>query len=132
MDELIKKNDSDIISLLHNKDEDTALFKPFERDIFLFDTYIAGTSHIEGILELEPYILIDEKVNFYREPNNPYDEKAIVIKNNDGIKLGYVPKNDNEIFSRLMDAGKLLFGRITLKEIKNKYLKLSIKVYLHE
>ena len=23
--------------------------KPFERDIFLFDTYIAGTSHIDGM-----------------------------------------------------------------------------------
>jgi len=36
------------------------------------------------------------------------------------------------IFSRLMDAGKLLFGRITTKEMQGTWLKIEIKVYLHE
>ena len=38
----------------------------------------------------------------------------------------------NVIFSRLMDAGKLLFGRITHKEMKGKWLKINIKIFLHE
>lgn len=58
--------------------------------------------------------------------------KAIVIKNSDGVKVGYVPREDNVIFSRLMDAGKLLFGKITDKESKGKWLKLKIGIYLHE
>lgn len=75
---------------------------------------------------------MDDKLDFFREPDNSYDKQAIVIKNVDGVKIGYVPKQDNVIFSRLMDAGKLLFGRITSKEMHGNWLKIEIKVYLHE
>ncbi|MBC8611291.1 HIRAN domain-containing protein [Massilimaliae timonensis] len=61
-----------------------------------------------------------------------HDSQAIVIKNTDGVKIGYVPRADNLIFSRLMDAGKLLFGRISYKEMMGKWLKIDIKIYLHE
>ena len=83
-------------------------------------------------MELEPRLNIDDKLDFFREPDNPYDHKAIVIKNAGGAKIGYVPKADNVIFSRLMDAGKLLFGRIASKEMKGNWLKIKIKLYLHE
>lgn len=109
-----------------------AIPKPFEQDIFLFDTYVAGTSHIEGILDLEPFLKLEDRLNFFREPDNPYDPKAIVIKNLNGVKVGYVPKVDNVVFSRLMDAGKLLYGKISHKEVNGKWVKLNIKIYLHE
>lgn len=47
-------------------------------------------------------------------------------------KIGYIPKSDNEIFSRLMDAGKLLFGKITHKDRKGNWLKINIKIFLEE
>ena len=31
-----------------------------------------------------------------------------------------------------MDAGKLLFGRVSAREMRGAWLKLSIKVYLRE
>lgn len=132
MSDLVKKdNNTSLMGLIHGQGG-LVIPKPFEQDIFLFDTYIAGTSYIEGIEELEPYINVGDKLNFFREPDNPYDSKAIIIKNADGIKLGYVPKADNVIFSRLMDAGKLLFGKITDKKMQEKWLKINIKIYLHE
>lgn len=48
------------------------------------------------------------------------------------MKLGYVPKEDNVVFSRLMDAGKLLYGKIIEKEMKGKWLRIKIGIYLHE
>ena len=133
MSNLVKKDDNTgLMGLLHGGQGGLTIPKPFEHDIFLFDSYIAGTSFIEGIEELEPHLKIDDRLDFFREPDNPYDTKAIVIKNTDGIKVGYVPREDNVIFSRLMDAGKLLFGRITNKEMKGKWLKINIKIYLHE
>lgn len=132
MGELISAKSGKIVGLLHTDNDTITLPKPFERDIFLFDTYVAGTSFIEGIKELEPHLSIDDKLNFFREPDNPHDDKAIVIKNTDGVKIGYVPRSDNEIFARLMDAGKLLFGRISAKELQGGWLKIGIKVYLHE
>ena len=132
MGDLIKSESGELISLFHSKDGNLTIQKPFERDIFLFDTRVAGTNYIEGIKELEPHMNVDDKLDFFREPDNPHDPKAIVVKNADGVKVGYVPKTDNAIFSRLMDAGKLLFARITKKEMRGRWLKIDIKVFLHE
>lgn len=127
----IKLSGTSLVELLKHNGE-IEIPKPFERDIFLFDTFIAGTTHIEGMEELEPFINIGDKLDFFREPDNPYDKEAIVIKNKNGVKVGYVPKTDNVIFSRLMDAGKLLFGKIEEKEMKGSWLKINIKVYLKD
>ena len=132
MSDLVKSENGGLVSLLHGKGEELVIPKPFEKDIFLFDTYIAGTTHIEGIEELEPHLNIEDKLDFFREPDNRYDKEAIMIKTSGGVKIGYVPKQDNVIFARLMDAGKLLFGRISYKEKKGKWVKIKIKVYLHE
>ena len=132
MGDLIDNKNKNLVSLFHNKQGDITIPKPFEKEIFLFDTHIAGTSHIEGIEELKTHMNPDEKLDFFREPDNQYDPKAIVIKNSNGVKLGYVPQADNIIFSRLMDAGKLLFGRIEDIETRGKWLKIYIQVYLQE
>ena len=82
--------------------------------------------------ELERHLNTNDKLEFFREADNQYDKQAIVIKTIDGVKIGYVPKQDNVIFARLMDAGKLLFGRITSKEKKGSWVKIYIKIFLHE
>lgn len=132
MGDLVKTGSSGLVELLHGKNGEISIPKPFEKDIFLFDTYVAGTTHIEGIEELEPHLNVDDRLAFFREPDNRYDTQAIVIKTVDGVKIGYVPKQDNVIFARLMDAGKLLFGKITSKEKKGSWVKIYIKVFLHE
>jgi len=129
---LTKNESGGLVSLLHGKGGNIEIPKPFARDIFLFDTYVAGTTHVADIKTLEPNLRIDDKLAFFREPDNPHDAKAIVIKNADGTKIGYVPQDDNIIFSRLMDAGKLLFARIASKDKKGNWLKIAIKVYLNE
>lgn len=132
MSDLVKYEGSELVELWHGKNGEISIPKPFEKDIFLFDTHVAGITHIDGIEELEPHLSIDERLEFFREPDNPYDKQAIVIKTVDGVKIGYVPKQDNVIFARLMDAGKLLFGKITSKEKKGTWVKIYIKVFLHE
>ena len=132
MNKLTKSKVADLVSIVHGKGAISEMPKPFERDIFLFNTYVAGTTHIKNIQELEPTLNIGDKLDFLREPNNPHDKKAIVINNKDGAKIGYVPRDDNEIFSRLMDAGKLLFGRIANKEMEGNWLKIDIKIFLRE
>jgi len=132
MSDIIKSNQGGLVGLMHTQGGGLTIPKPFEKDIFLFDSHVAGTTFIEGIEELEPHLNIDDRLDFFREPDNKHDPKAIVIKNADGVKIGYVPREDNVIFSRLMDAGKLLFGKITHKELKGKWLKINIKIFLHE
>ncbi len=132
MSDIAKAHGGEIIGLTHGKGGALSIPKPFEKDVFLFDTYVAGTTHIEGIEELAEHLNVDDRLDFFREPDNPYDRKAIVIKTLRGVKVGYVPKADNVIFARLMDAGKLLFGRISAKEIRGSWVKIDIKLYLHE
>ena len=129
---MIKSTESGLVGLLHENNNGLSIPIPFERDIYLFDSHVAGTTFISGIKELEPHLNINDRLDFFREPDNEYDPKAIVIKTVNGVKIGYVPKDDNLIFSRLMDAGKLLFGRITNKEIKGNWVKIDIKIFLHE
>lgn len=99
----------DCLRYFMERTEESLIPKPFERDIFLLDTHVAGTTHIEGIDELEPYLKSGDRLNLFREPDNPYDEFAILIKTMDGVKIGYIPQKDNIIFARLMDAGKLFW-----------------------
>ena len=67
-----------------------------------------------------------------RETKNKNDDKAILILTEDGQKLGYVPKEKNEVLSNLMDAGKLLFGRLDKKTWVDTWLKLDIQVFLRD
>lgn len=132
MGNLIKPESGGLVSLLHSTNGEIVIPKPFEQEIFLFDTYVAGTTHVENIDALEQDLDKGVRLDFFREPNNKYDSRAIVIKTQGGEKIGYVPKQDNVIFARLMDAGKLLFGKIESKEKKGSWLKINIKVYLQE
>jgi len=105
---------------------------PHQRDIYLFSTYIAGTTHIENIDEIAADFADDERFSFFRENDNEYDEQAIVIKNQANQKIGYIPQTDNQIFSRLLDAGKLLFGKLTKHEVRGKWHKIDIDIYLRD
>jgi len=131
MSDIIKKEDAGIVSLIHGKDGLT-LPKPFSKDTFLFEAHVAGTTHVEGIKELEPFLTEETRLSFFREPENPYDPQAIVIRTAAGAKIGFVPREKNEVISRLMDAGKLIYGAISSKEWVRNWLKITIRVYLSD
>ena len=95
MNNLIELGGDGLLALFHGKNGESLIPKPFERDIFLLDTHVAGTTHIEGIDELEPYLKSGDRLNLFREPDNPYDEFAILIKTMGGVKIGYIPQKDN-------------------------------------
>ncbi len=121
----IKKNDVIIKSSTNNNLSN--VIKPLVKEIHLFDTFIAGTSYIEkGLLNK---LKIGDKLILQRE-NNKYDSKAILILNEDKEKIGYIPEEDGIIFSRLMDAGKLLTSKIDSINVKGDWYKIRIKIYL--
>ena len=132
MSDLVKIDNGDLIEYLMKTGSGLDLPKPFERAIYLFDTYVAGTTHIEGIENIGESLKDDDRLVFYREPENEHDPQAIRIETLEKEKIGYVPRQDNVIFSRLMDAGKVLFAKVVEKEMRGKWLKIKIKIYLHE
>lgn len=132
MNDLVKKDQGNLIEYLINQETGLDLPKPFERDIYLFDSHVAGTSHIDNIESIGEQLKDGDRLVFYREPDNEKDPQAIRIETLTKEKIGYVPRQDNIIFSRLMDAGKVLFAKVVEKELLGKWLKIKIKIYLHE
>lgn len=131
MSEIIKIYTNNISTIINSKNSiDIAM--PFSHQIYLVDAHIAGTNHIDNISELEPELRAGMKLKFFREPDNEYDKLAIVVKDEKGNKLGYIPKEKNETLSRLMDAGKLIYGTIYEKEFVGSWVKITIQVYLDD
>ncbi len=124
----IKISDANLVSVIEERGLGD-LLKPLVKDIHLFDTYIAGTSFIDDLSVFEG-LRVNEDLILRREPDNKFDAQAIVILNSEGIKLGYVPRKDNLIFGRLLEAGKMLKGKISDIEKKDSYYKIRIGIYL--
>lgn len=131
MANIIKIDDNNIINILNNKGG-LDIGKPFEQEIFLIEVHIAGTTHIDNMDVLEPKLIEGVEMQFFREPNNQYDTRAIVVKDKEGNKLGYIPRDKNEILSRLMDAGKLLYGKVKSKERIGEWAKIEMEVFLKD
>ena len=145
---IVQPNEQELLQVLNSVGEHDILPMPFERDIFLFGTEIAGTNYAENIHALYESLNEGDIVALIREPDNPYDEYAIRIETVDseligyipseklaletGFKLGYVPRLNNKIIARLMDAGKLIYGRIRHKEMIGDYHKIVVKIYLKD
>ena len=105
---------------------------PHIHEIFLIDCRIAGTTHVEGIDDKTANIDKGTLLMFQREKDNQYDALAIQILNDKKERIDYVPKAKNEVLARLMDAGKLIFGRVEEKEKVDDWIKISIKVFMKD
>ena len=52
-------------------------------------------------------------MEFVRERNNRYDQRAIMVVNQNGEKMGYIPHKQNKLPSRLMDSGMNVYGLVS-------------------
>ena len=128
MGELTISDKAGLVSVAATQGLDT-MIKPLVKEIHLFDSYIAGTSHLKDSSVLDE-IKVGDKLTLRREENK-FDSKAILILSADGKRLGYVPEKDNVIFSRLMDAGKMLSATITeIRERGGNFKQISIGIFL--
>ena len=131
MADIVKIDNNNIVNILNNNGG-LDIGRPFSQEIFLIEVHIAGTTHIDNMNELEPQLIEGVEVQFFREPNNQYDSRAIIVKDKEGNKLGYIPRDKNEILSRLMDAGKLLYGKVKNKEKIGEWCKIEMEVFLKD
>lgn len=124
--ELILKQ-KELVSLVSERGLGDVL-KPLTTEIHLFDTYVAGTTHLKDASVLEK-IQVEDKL-FLRREDNKFDSNAILVLNQEKQKLGYIPEKDNVIFARLMDAGKMLGAKIFKISKKGSFTQIQIGIYL--
>ena len=110
--------------------------KPFSQRIFLMNTFVAGVTHVRGIKSLAKALKKHEEVLLVREPKNEYDELAILVKNKEGKKLGYIPRQKNEAIARLMDAGKCFEAEVVAvkdntENERNEFYALVIRINVY-
>ncbi len=122
----LKKLDNDIMKFTSNG-EIKDLINPMIKEIFLFDTRISKITSDENILN---NIKIGDTLNLIREKNK-FDLNDVAIYNTSKEKLGYIPEEDNVIFSRLMDVGKLLYAKIESIDVAH-YYRVKIKIFLKD
>ena len=81
-----------------------------EKTTALLKCYIAGYAYYHGekvIGMLKPGLKLDLK----REPENPYDNKAIAIYF-ENHKLGFIPRVNNKVIANIMDQKMPVFAKI--------------------
>jgi len=123
--------DPKTLELIHSSFGKEGRLQPFAREIMLIECHIAGTGYA-NVKEIEPDLLADAILVLKRETDNPHDPLAIVICDEKGRKLGYVPRVKNEALARLMDAGKLIFARLLSKEWHADWLRVEARVFLRD
>ncbi len=100
------------------------------RELLVLECLVAGTS-FRKLNEVEPELVSEVRLEVKREAKNQFDQWAIPLYF-EKTKVGYIPRDKNEVIARLMDAGKQFFAVIQAKEWEGNWLKLSIKIYLKD
>ena len=120
-------NKGGVVSLIDNH-ELGEILKPLVREIYLFNSYVAGTTHLEdqsvlGEIKEEDDLLLQRE-------DNRFDQNAILVLTYERRILVYISKKVNVVFARLMDAGKLLKAKITTIEHRGDFTEIGIGIYL--
>ena len=123
----LTEQEKNLVSLVQSH-ELGDIIKPLIKEIHLFDSYIAGTTHLEDKTVIEK-VKVGDMLSLRRE-DNKFDSNAIIIMDAEGRKLGYVPEKDNLIFARLMDAGKLLKAKVSTITKKGSFTQIGVGIYL--
>ena len=87
-----------------------AVPSPFMKDVFLVRQAIVGTRYLGGSDELVDDLKPGSCVTFIAEPDNRFDENAVMALDEQGRKLGYIPRHENSIIGALLKAGKGIYG----------------------
>ena len=102
----------------------------FKKEIMVLECMVAGTS-FRKLEKVEAELLSKVQLEMKREGKNEFDAFAIALYFGD-VKVGYIPKDKNEVISRLMDAGKAFYSTIQAREWEGNWLRLDVKVYMKD
>ena len=124
---LIKLNPQLMSILLDNNGQDII---PFNREIFVINVFIAGTSYCKNIDQIQDQISDTTHLTMLRQPDNEVDQYAIGIYFNQ-TQLGWVPMKDNLVIARLMDAGKLFNCKVvSVSKTGPSNPRINVSIYM--
>ena len=101
------------------------------REILLARMHVAGTAYYdaEAVADrLRP----GQRLALRRQSGNRHDGLAIEVFAPRGHKLGYVPRQHNEMPARLIDAGERLSAQAESIERRGNWLNIQMSLYLDD
>ena len=102
-----------------------------KREIFLLDIVVAGTTHCDEISDVAPTLSEGTLLRMVRKPKNEYDAHAIAIYHHD-TRIGWVPQELNLIISRLMDAGKEFYAKVSSTKLIHDWWRIKADIFMVE
>jgi len=98
---------------------------------------VKGTFVGDRMAHISKYVMRGSTFKLAREPENPYDENAIavkqVFKHGGEVMLGYVPRELAAEWAALMDAGwvpEVIFGMMYVDEKTGEHKGLQLRCKL--
>ncbi len=124
MNELTVKNPAVLSKIASGQLGD--LLKPLQKEIFLLDVFLYEVGENCTTTQLRTLKQADELV--LRRQKNAYDEFTVEAYTQENVCVGEIGDSENEIFARLLDAGKQLKTKIKRVGITpdNNFILLSI------
>lgn len=105
---------------------------PFEQTIFLTECHLAGTAEIEDMLVKTQDVDAGTRLVLQRTAKDATDERAVSVRTNGGVLIGYVPRRHAAVMARLMDAGKNLSAKVVGKELEGHWLDITVSIEMKE
>ena len=106
---------------------------PFGEEVFLDGMEVARSLETRDMLVKCENISAGDALVLKREPGNRFDPLAIRVETVEGVNIGYVPREKNRIFARLMDAGKLIVAKVRDKQLVDEFfVAIWMEVFLKE
>ncbi len=102
----------------------------FAKEVVALQCLVAGTS-FRSFDNIEDQLVTSVKLSILRESKNEHDPFAVSIWY-EKTKVGYIPRQKNEVVARLMDAGKSFVARVKEKDREGNWIKLKVEVYLQD
>lgn len=97
--------------------------------ILIQDSPLAGFQYHAG-KKAWPQLRVGDALTLVREPDNPHDRRAVRVDWR-GLKLGYVPRRENEPVARMLDNGQPLTAHISrLAEGRDPWSRVRFQIVL--
>src|SRR6476660_1384363 len=93
----------------------------FQKEILVLECMVAGTS-FRKLDSIDADLAATVKLDLKRESRNEFDKFAVALYYK-AVKVGYIPKDKNEVIARLMDAGKSFYATIAAKDWEGTWLR---------
>lgn len=113
------------------KQEGSTDFVPKSKSIPLLDFTVAGTTFCKELDKNNGDFIHEGMMLTVKREDNKHDVNAIALYVDD-IKIGYVPKSQNPVLAKLLDAGKVLVAKVSEAHYKDGWEKINAIISMLE